>query len=165
MSPSLLPADLSTELSSVEYPFTQLAKESEQREFTSHASLEEALERRKQALEQDQTREQYVVFTSVSRTDADRLSDDSSRASKYCRFSWNTKNGTLIAKVIPNTGHEVAIRHFERLISYKLLAIGIDDEVDSLGSTRVTTGCWTKEADCAFAPTSANISFVMEIGL
>lgn len=94
-----------SENSSVEFefgdPLTQLSKEVEQQPFTTNTSLQTSLERLRQALEQDQTRDQYLVFTSVAPVQASRLSDERSRTSKYCRFSFNTETGILIAKAIP----------------------------------------------------------------
>lgn len=67
--PQLSAEDLLTERSSaaseVEDPLAQLAEEAEQRPFTSDAGLRNSLEHRQRALQQDQTRDQYLVFTSI----------------------------------------------------------------------------------------------------
>ncbi|KAL2812059.1 hypothetical protein BJX63DRAFT_397359 [Aspergillus granulosus] len=48
-------------------------------------------------------------------------------------------------------------------------AMGLEDELEGLGSTTVRFGDWTKEADCCFSPDirvdNPNISFVVETGL
>ena len=82
-----------------EDPLTQLAKEVKQQPFTTNESLRNSLERRQRALQQDQTRDQYLVFTSVPPAQSSRLSDDRSRTSKYSRFFYNAETGILIAKV------------------------------------------------------------------
>jgi hypothetical protein len=53
------------------------------------------------------------------------------------------------------------------LISRELHAMPLDEEVTPLGSTTVTVGDWTKEADCCWAPdsTSTRLTFVVEVGL
>ncbi|KAL4869476.1 hypothetical protein BDV12DRAFT_208562 [Aspergillus spectabilis] len=139
-----------SELSSVESesgdPLAQLAKEVKQQPFTTNKSLEKSLECRQQALQQDQTQDQYLVFTS------------------YCRFSFNTETGILIAKVKPNPAHELAIRSFDLLISLELRAMNVYRDMRPFGSTTVTVGNWKKEADCCWAPASTNtrLSFVVE---
>ncbi|EPS30583.1 hypothetical protein PDE_05535 [Penicillium oxalicum 114-2] len=145
----------------------QLAKEMKQQPFTTNKSLQDSLERRRRALQQDQTRDQYLVFTSVPPAQSSRLSDDGSRKSKYSRFSFNAETGTLIAKVMPNPAHELAIRLFDSLISQELHKMEVDSDVMPFGSTTVTVGNWTKEADCCWAPASTNprLSFVVEVGL
>ncbi|EPS34812.1 hypothetical protein PDE_09776 [Penicillium oxalicum 114-2] len=162
---------LSTEFSSVACevgdPFAQLAVEVEQQPFTSNASLRNSLERRQRELQQDQTRDQYLVFTSIPLALFCRLSDDRSRTSKYCRFSYNTETGILIAKIVPNSAHEVAIRSFDSIITLELRAMNIRREIRPLGSTTVTVGNWKKEADCSWAivSTRSKPSFVVEVGL
>ncbi|KAJ5800200.1 uncharacterized protein N7518_002268 [Penicillium psychrosexuale] len=167
----------SSELSSSEFspvgpesedPLAQLAKEVKQQQpFTTKESLQKSLERRQRALQQDKTRDQYLVFTSVPRAQSSRLSDDRSRTSKYSRFFFNTKTGTLIAKVTPNPAHELAIRSFDSLISLELRAMNVHRDVRPFGSTTVAVGNWKKEADCCWAPASTNarLSFVVEVGL
>ncbi|KAF7593227.1 hypothetical protein BBP40_011768 [Aspergillus hancockii] len=130
-------------------------------------SLQKFLERRRRALQQDQTRDQYLVFTSVPPAESSRLSDDRSRTSKYSRFFYNERTGILIAKVIPNPAHELAAESFKSLITLKLHGMNIDDDVWPYGSTTVTNGNWKREADCCWAPASTNarLSFVVEVGL
>ncbi|KAL5332410.1 hypothetical protein BJX70DRAFT_384225 [Aspergillus crustosus] len=159
-----------SEFSSVESesedPLAQLAKEVEQQPFTTNKSLEKSLECRQRALQQDQTRDQYLVFTSVPPAQSSKLSDDRSRTSKYCRFSFNAETGILIAKVIPNPAHELTIRSFDLLISLELRAMNVYHDMRPFGSTTVTAGNWKKEADCCWAPASTNtrLSFVVEVG-
>ncbi|KAL4812559.1 hypothetical protein BDW67DRAFT_169926 [Aspergillus spinulosporus] len=66
-----------------------------------------------------------------------------------------------------NSAHELAIRSFDSLISLELRAMNVHRDVKPLGSTTVTVGDWNKEADCCWAPASANtrLSFVVEVGL
>jgi hypothetical protein len=73
----------------------------------------------------------------------------------------------LIAKICPNNAHEGAKRAFDMLIFCELHAIHLDEDVTPLGSTTVTVGDWTKEADCCWAPdsTSTRLTFVVEVGL
>ncbi|KKK12842.1 hypothetical protein ARAM_001189 [Aspergillus rambellii] len=150
-----------------EDPLAQLAKEVDQQPFTTNRSLRKSLEDRRQALYKDETRDQYFVFTSVSPAESCRLSDDQSRTSKYCRFSFNSETGILIVKVMPNPPHELAIRSFDLLVSHELQAMNAHLDVWSLGSTTVTIGNWRKEADCCWGPVSTNtrLSFVVEVGL
>ncbi|KAJ5562827.1 hypothetical protein N7461_001588 [Penicillium sp. DV-2018c] len=123
----------------------------------------ESLKRRQRVLQQDQTRDQYLVFTSVPPA----LSDDRSRTSKYSRFCFNAETGILIAKVMPNSGHGLATRSFDPLISLELRAVNVHRNVRPFSSTTVTIGNREKGADCCWAPTSTNarLSFVVEVGL
>lgn len=165
MPQSLLP-ELSLVGSEPEEPLTQLAMEVEQQQFTTSASLRRSLERRRRALEQDQTRDQYLVFTSVPPAQSARLSDDASRTSKYCRFSFNTESRILIAKITSNPAHQLAIRSFDWLIFREPEAMQADDDMDPLGSSTVTVRNWTREADCCWlASTNPQLSFVVEVGL
>lgn len=160
-----------SEFSSVESesedPLAQLAKEVKQQLFTTNKSLQKVLEHRQKALQQDQTRDQYLVFTSVPPAQSSKLSDDRSRTSKYSRFSFNAESGILIAKVMPSPAHELAIRLFDSLISLELRVMNIHRDVRPFGSTTVMVGNWKKEADCCWAPASTNtrLSFVVEVGL
>ncbi|KAL2809614.1 hypothetical protein BJX63DRAFT_434993 [Aspergillus granulosus] len=152
-----------------EHPLAQLAKEVKQQPFTTNKSVQELLEHRRQELQEDHTRDQFLVFTSVPPAQASELSDERSRTSKYCRFTFNTETEILIAKVIPLTAHETAARHFERIITCELFAMNLDRELASTGSTTVRIINWTKEADCCWAPgprsKNPKISFVVEVGL
>jgi hypothetical protein len=150
-----------------EDPLAQLAKGVKQQPFTTKESLQKSLERRQRALQQDQTRDQYLVFTSVPPAQSSRLSDDRLRTSKYSRFFFNAETGILIAKIMPNPAHQLAIRSFDSLISLELRAMNVDCDVWPFGSTTVTVGNWKKEADCCWAPASTNarLSFVVEVGL
>ncbi|KAE8363285.1 hypothetical protein BDV27DRAFT_8777 [Aspergillus caelatus] len=152
---------------SSEDPLALLAKDVKQQPFTTNESLQKSLERRQRELRQDQTRDQYLVFTSVPPAQSSRLSDDGSRTSKYSRFFFNAETGILIAKVMPNPAHELAIRSFDSLISLELRAMNVHRDVRPFGSTTVTVGNWKKEADCCWAPASTNarLSFVVEVGL
>jgi hypothetical protein len=160
-----------SEFSSVESesedPLAQLAKEAKQQPFTTKESLQKTLEHCQRALQQDQIWDQYLVFTSVPPAQHSRLSDDRSRTSKYSRLLYNTETRILIAKIMPNTAHELAIRLFDSLIFRKLGAMNVYDDVLPLGSTTVTVGNWKKEADSCWAPASTNarLSFVVEVGL
>lgn len=135
--------------------------------FTSGQSLRKTLERQRQALQQDKSRDQYLIFTAVPTAEFSRLSDDRSRTSKYSRFSYNAETGTLVAKVMPAPEHEIAARAFELLVSLELVSMKLEGDVDLLGSTTVTIGSWKKEADCCWAPASkaTDLSFVVEVGL
>ncbi|CAG8214150.1 unnamed protein product [Penicillium salamii] len=150
-----------------EDPLAQLAKEVKQQPFTTNKSLQKSLERRQRALEQDQTRDQHLIFTSVPPVQASRLSDERSRTSKYCRFFFNAETGILIAKVKLNFAHELAISLFEEVITFELHAVQVRRNIRPFRSTTVTIGNWTKEADCCWAPalTNARLSFVVEVGL
>jgi hypothetical protein len=165
-SSELSPSEFSSVESESEDPLAQLAKEAEQQPFTTKKSLQKPLEHRQRALQQDQTRNQYLVFTSVPPAQHSRLSDDR-RTSKNIRLLYNTETRILIAKVIPNPAHQLAIRSFDLLISLELHTMNVHHDVLPFGSTTVTVGNWKKEADCCWAPASTNLrlSFVVEVGL
>ncbi|CAG8919150.1 unnamed protein product [Penicillium salamii] len=148
-------------------PLMQLVKEVEQEPFTTEESLQESLEDRQQALQHNETQNQYLVFTSVPSIQASRLSDERSRTSKYCRFFFNAETGILIAKIMPNFVHDFAIRSFEKVIDFELHTIQVHRHIRSFGSATTKIGNWTKEADACWAPveTDARLSFVVEIGL
>ncbi|KAL4748442.1 hypothetical protein BDW72DRAFT_205640 [Aspergillus terricola var. indicus] len=108
-----------------------------------------ALECRQQSLQQDETGGQYVVFTSVPPAQSSKLT------------------GNLIAKIIPDSAHQFAIRSFDLLVHFQLRAMDVHHDMVPLGSTTVTIGYWKNEADCCWAPalTDTRLSFVMEVGL
>lgn len=166
-SPSEVPSEFSSVESESGDPLALLARDVKQQPFTTNKSLQTSLERRQRELRQDQTRDQYLVFTSVPPAQFSRLSDDGSRTSKHSRFFYNAETGILIAKVMPNPAHELAIRSFDSLISLELRAMNVHRDVRPFGSTTVTVGNWKTEADCCWAPasTSARLSFVVEVGL
>ena len=141
-----------------EDPLAQLAEEVKQQPFTTNKSLQQSLECCQRELQQDQTRDQYLVFTSVPLEQSSRLSNNQSQTSKYGRFFFNTETGTLLAKVVLNPACELAIRSFDLLISLKLHAMNIHHDVRPLDSTTVTVGNWKKEADY-------RAEFVVEVGL
>jgi hypothetical protein len=148
-------------------PLARLAQGLEQSPFTTEDSLRKSLEQHRQALYDGQTRDQYLVFKPVPPAVASELSDDASPTSKYCRFSFNAETGILIARICPSNAHERAKRTFDMLIFRELHAMHVDEEVTPLGSTTVTVGDWTKEADCCWAPdsTPTRLTFVVEVGL
>lgn len=150
-----------------EDPLEQLATEVQQQTFTTSRRLQESLGRRHQELLQGRIDDQYLVFTSVPSAESSRLSDDGTQISKYCRFFFNEDTRTLIAKIIPNPAHGLAIRSFDTLIMLELNAINVLDDMSPLGSSTVTIGDWKKEADCCWGPESQNgkLSFVVEVGL
>lgn len=145
----------------------QLVEELQHYPFTSSQSLRKTLEHRRKALQHHKTRDQYLVFTGIPTAEFSRLSDDRSPASKYSRFSYSAETGTLVAKVMPTPEHDIAARSFELIIGLELHSMGLEDDVDSLGSTTVTIGSWKREADCCWAPASqtTELSFVVEVGL
>ncbi|RHZ59722.1 uncharacterized protein CDV56_105792 [Aspergillus thermomutatus] len=144
----------------------QLVEGLQHHPFTSSQSLHMTLEKRRQALEQDKTRDQYLLFTAVPPAVFSRLSDDRSRTSKLSRFSYS-ETGTLVAKVMPSPEHHLSASSFEFLINLELHSMGLRHDVDSLGSATVTIGTWKKEADCCWAPAQQDteLSFVVEVGL
>ncbi|KAJ5762025.1 uncharacterized protein N7511_005407 [Penicillium nucicola] len=166
-SSELSPSEFPSVESEYEDPITQLAREAKQQPFITKESLQKSLEHRQRALQQDQTWDQYLVFTSVPAAQYSRLSDDRSRISKYSRLLYNAEMRILIAKVMPNPAHELAIRSFDSLIFLELRAMNVHNDVWPFGSTTVTVGNWKKEADCCWAPASTNVrlSFVVEVGL
>lgn len=87
-------------------PLAQLAEEVQQQPFTTRKSLEKSLECSQRVLEQDQTQNQHLIFTSVPPEQSSKVGDDRARTSKYCRFAFNAETGLLIAKVMPNPAHE-----------------------------------------------------------
>ncbi|KAJ5571753.1 hypothetical protein N7535_005413 [Penicillium sp. DV-2018c] len=150
-----------------EDPLAQLADESQQQPFTTNKSLQTALEQRQEELLQDRTRSQYLVFTSVPPAQAARLSDDSSETSKFARFSFNADEGILIARIVPNPEHQLAISRFSFLIADELSAMNVFDEMEPVGSATFVLGNWLKEADSSWGPAAANAkpTFVVEAGL
>lgn len=161
----------SPEISSVDSEsadnLVQLANETTQQPFTTNRSLQNSLEHLRRALQQDQTSDQYLVFTSLPLAQHSRLSDDRSRTSKYCRFSYNAEEQILIAKVMPHLAHELAIRSFDSLITWELSAMNVHREVRPFGSATFQIENWRKEANSSWAPFTPNTrpSFVMEVGL
>ncbi|KAJ5097817.1 hypothetical protein N7532_004818, partial [Penicillium argentinense] len=117
-----------------------------QQQFTSKEDLINALNRQHGELFEDETREQYLLFTSVPLPQASALSHEQSRVSKFCRLSFDVATGTLVAKVMPSCVYEIPY-----------------------GTMTVTFGNWRKEADSCFSPTlqapNPPLTFVVETGL
>ncbi|KAF7163965.1 hypothetical protein CNMCM5623_008626 [Aspergillus felis] len=145
----------------------QLVEGLPHRPFTSSQGLHRTLESRREALAQDKSREQYLVYTAVLPEIHSKLIDNRSRTSKYCRFSYSEITGTLIAKVKANPEEGLAARSFDVLIGLELHSMGVDWDVDPLGSTTVTIGSWKKEADCSWGPVQYNteLNFVVLLSL
>lgn len=140
----------------------------EQQPFTSSQGLQISLDRRQQELQQDTSQNQYLIFTSVPQELFDRLCDNQTPTSKFCRFFFNPETGLLIAKLMARPAHELAVRSFDLLVYHELHAMNVHDHLKPFGSTRSTIGNWTKQADCCWSPTSstdAMPSLVVEVGL
>ncbi|KAL2822039.1 hypothetical protein BJX63DRAFT_180906 [Aspergillus granulosus] len=167
--PSSPESSFSSVASEFEHPLAQLAKGVKQQPFTTNKSLQNLLEHRRQELQEDLTRDQFLVFTSVPPAQASKLSDERSRARYWCRFTFNTETGILIAKVMVSLPHDLAVRLFERIIFRELMAMNVDRELMPGGSTTHMIGNWTKEPDCSWAPgprsKNPKPSFVVEVGL
>lgn len=144
-----------------------LVNEPNVRHFTSSRGLRQTLEHRRVALLENRTRDQFIVFTAVPMSVFSELAGDHSRTTKYCRFSYHARSGTLFAKVLPTPEHEIAAELFKSLVSLELHSMNLEDEVDPLGSTTVTLGSWQKEADGSWGPASNTTEprFVVEVGL
>ncbi|GIK02455.1 hypothetical protein Aspvir_006511 [Aspergillus viridinutans] len=130
----------------------QLVEGLPHRPFTSSQGLHRTLDSRREALAQDKSREEYLVFTGVPPGVHSRLIDDRSRTSKYCRFSYSETTGTLIAKVKASPEDDLAARSFDLLIGFELNSMGVLEEVDPIGTATVTIGSWKREADCSWGP-------------
>ncbi|KAL2814945.1 hypothetical protein BJX63DRAFT_431049 [Aspergillus granulosus] len=167
---SSLEHSFSSDASRSEHPLAQLAKEVKQQQpFTTDMRLRELLERRRQELVEDQTRDQFLVFTSVPPAQASELSDNRSRTSKYCRFTYNTATKILIAKVMPlSAAHEMTAGNVRDVMARERFAMDLDRELADLGSLTASIGDWTKEANCSWGPRPCgerpSLSFVVEIG-
>lgn len=174
-SPSELPSSASSLLVSEprdhdhdhDDPLELLTEGLEHRPFTTIQGLRRSVEHCRRALEQDKTRDQYLVFTSVPPAVHSRLSEEESRLSKHCRLSFNPESGILVAKIMPYNAHETAIRKFDEMISYEIRVMNLRGSIWPSGSTTVTVGNWKKEADSSWSPVSQfpNLSFAMEVGL
>ncbi|KAL2819743.1 hypothetical protein BJX63DRAFT_418698 [Aspergillus granulosus] len=151
--------------SNSEDPLAQLASEVRQLQYTTNTGLQRRLEHRRQVLEQNQTQDQYLVFTSVPPAQFSKLVDERSRAWKYCRFSYNIETGILIARVMIRIAH-IAAGVFDTIMGPKLTAMNVLGEIVSYRSTTVEAGNWEKGADCSWGPPGPNDShsFVVEIG-
>ncbi|GAQ11215.1 hypothetical protein ALT_8536 [Aspergillus lentulus] len=160
----------STDRSNAGDAASQLVQSLPHHPFTSSQASHRTLESRHQALTlaRDKPREEYLVFTSVPPDIHTKLTDDTSRTSKYCQFSYSetTGAGTLIAKVKASPEADIAARRFDTLIALELDSMGVHD-IEPLGSTTVTIGNWKKEADCSWGPVqySTELSFVAIVGL
>jgi hypothetical protein len=148
-------------------PFEKLAEGLELYPFTGVQSLRKRLNDRRDALQKDTTRDQFLVFSNVPVSIASNMSDDSCRVSKFARLSYNVTTQTLIVKIMPSPEHEAASRAFYDCIRDEILAMNLEDEVEPLGSTTVQIGIWKKEADECWAPSARNtqLSAIFEVGL
>ncbi|KAL4911332.1 hypothetical protein BDW74DRAFT_7598 [Aspergillus multicolor] len=146
-------------------PLRDLARQLPTEVFSTYKNLVKRIERQYEALLEDGSRDQYLAFTSMSAVAAERLS----RQTKYCRFTYNSDTGLLIARIIPDSAHQVAIRSFDFLVFLELDAMNILNELLCYGSATVKVGSWNKEADTSWAPgtpvSTRNLSFVVEVAL
>lgn len=147
-------------------PLLELASELEQEEFTTYRKAVRSLRSRQKALELDQTRNEFLVFSSVTEAQFSRLSDDASPTYKFCRFSFNAKMGILIVKVKAYNAHEIAITAFLRPMILELEHMEIDNEMDLLGSPAVHLGNWQREADLSWGGPRPppKLSLVLQVG-
>lgn len=143
-----LSSEPSTAGSDAEDAAAQLLDGLKHQEFINSQTLR-TLERRRDELQQDETRDKYIVFTAVPLSEFSRLSSDHSPTTKYCRWSYHATSGILVVKVMPTPEHGIAADLFKSLIYLKLHAMNLEDDIDPLGSTTLTIGGWTKEADCS----------------
>jgi hypothetical protein len=66
---------------------------------------------------------------------------------------------------MPLGAHEAAIRYFDILVLRELQTMQLDEEVEYLGSKKVTAGAWTKEADSSWRPMTENkMTLILEVG-
>ena len=82
MDPLSVPSEPSNIGSNSGDALAQLVESVQPTPFSSIQNLREALEHRREALEQNKTSDQYLVFTHVPTLESSRLSDDQSRESK-----------------------------------------------------------------------------------
>lgn len=145
----------------------EVTEELEPRPFTSLQSLRRRLNDRREALEKDTTRNQYLVFSNVSESIASNLSDDSCPVSKFARLSYNVTTEILLVKIMPRPEHEVASLAFLLCIEDEIRAMNLGDEIEAVGSATIQIGNWRKEADQSWAPPARDtrLSMILEIGL
>ncbi|CAG8943613.1 unnamed protein product [Penicillium salamii] len=149
-------------------PNARLANELIPRPFTTGAGLYNVLTHRRRVLERNEPGEQFLAFTSVPPKMNRPSSDYRFESHKSTRFFYNTQQRLLIVKLSPGQAHEFATRAFDFSVNSKLLSMGIDfDVVVPCGSTTVTIGNWTMEANSSWEPASRDvkISFVFDVGL
>ncbi|CAG8008384.1 unnamed protein product [Penicillium salamii] len=103
------PAEFSPIEHEFEDPLAQVAKETKkQQPFTTCVDVRNSLEHLRQALEQDETCDQYLVFTSVPR--------------KFCRFSYNAKTQVLVTISIRRQILEIFLQRWEVVTQGPVLA-------------------------------------------
>ncbi|KAK9241876.1 hypothetical protein V1506DRAFT_525062 [Lipomyces tetrasporus] len=148
-------------------PFEKLREGLELYPFTGVQSLRKRLNDRRDALQKDTTRHQFLVFSNVPVSIASNLSDDSCRVSKFARLFYNVTTQTLIVKITPSPEHEAASLAFYDCIRDEISAMNLEHEVEPLGSTTVQIGDWKKEADECWAVSTQNtqITTILEIEL
>ncbi|KAH8705065.1 hypothetical protein BGW36DRAFT_353490 [Talaromyces proteolyticus] len=132
--------------------------------FSSLSQLKSLLRSRQAALYEDKTREQFVV---VSKFPPSSLSKLDENFFKFVRLSYNKNTQLAVFKVMYGTAHELACREFLYCIYDELTAMNVMRELDSLGTSTVTIGNWTKQADECWAPKAqdTNLRVIFEIGL
>ena len=113
---------------------------------------------------------EYLVFTGV--TDLDIVTTDKVRKSlpkMVCLY--DAEEEILVAKLMVGLGHEAASLRLLTTLMYKLNALGLDDEIAMLGSSRFGDNRRSKEADQAFKPMGTRATddawptLVFEVGL
>ncbi|PSS16744.1 hypothetical protein M430DRAFT_19716 [Amorphotheca resinae ATCC 22711] len=120
----------------------------ETRQFTNLLSLQKRLNDHRNALERKESRNQYLIFTSVPESIFQRLSD----SSRSTRLLYNWKESTLVVKVTLGALHEVAAEHFKGRVFLRICNMGVLDEVSLLGSLEVQFGDFIKQPDGSWGP-------------
>jgi hypothetical protein len=120
----------------------------ETRQFTNLISLRKRLNDHRNALERKESRNQYLIFTSVPESIFQRLSD----SSRSTRLLYNWKESTLVVKITLGALHEVAAEHFKGRVFLRICNMGLLDEVSLLGSLEVQFGDFIKQPDGSWGP-------------
>jgi hypothetical protein len=141
--------------------------DTETRQFANILSLRKRLRDRQTALNQNKSRNQYLIFSGVPEDDVKRLNTDSSSTRLFTRLLYGCDENMLIIKVIPSPDHHIVAENLKLCIAQQIVQMGLYDELDAVGSTEIQFGNFTKQPDGCWAPISQspNPTLVLEIGL
>ncbi|OJJ88425.1 uncharacterized protein ASPGLDRAFT_54484 [Aspergillus glaucus CBS 516.65] len=125
------------------------------------AKIERRVAVRKKQLEEGNTTDQFLDYKDVPEGEFGELV-------KHCTaalYSYNHATGDLAIKVMPSTAHDSAAGVIQDTIGTQIISINPRYQLDTLHTSIIRFGQWTKQADCSWGPENNGPTAVVETGL
>jgi hypothetical protein len=135
--------------------------------FTSIQSLRKRAADQLRALQKDQTRNQFLVFVDVPYDEFLKI-EKASTTNTYIRWIYEKITQLLIIKVMASPEHESAIESFKLPLYLQIANMGLDTELDLLGTTSIHYGSFSKRADACLGLVGSDpihLTTILEVGL